>query len=49
MNSFKRSESSIEISFEDILKLDKITIKVGPEKKGLILKHVEYEVRSQVS
>jgi len=38
-----------EIDFEEILKLDKISVKVAPEKKGLILKHVEYEIRSQVS
>ena len=37
------------IQFEDLLSRDTIVVKVIPEKKGLILKHIEYEIRSQVS
>jgi hypothetical protein len=45
----KKDLKENKLSFVEILKLDKISIKVAPEKKGLILKHVEYEIRSQVS
>ena len=43
-----RNESD-RSEFDKLLDWDRITVKVAPEKKGLILKHIEYEIRSQVS
>ncbi|KAL8593278.1 hypothetical protein ACOMHN_009931 [Nucella lapillus] len=34
-------------SLSDLCSLDSVKVEIAPEKKGLILKHVEYEVTSQ--
>jgi len=44
----ERSPNALSYSYADLCDLDTVTVAVVPEKKGLILKHVEYEVSSQV-
>jgi len=44
----ERSPNALCYSFADLCDLDTVTVALVPEKKGLILKHVEYEVSSQV-
>ena len=38
----------LAFSYSDLCELDAVKVELVPEKKGLILKHVEYEVTSQV-
>jgi len=40
-------EEVSEYTYEDIVKIDSITVDTIPEKKGLFRKHVEYTVRSR--
>ena len=35
--------------FDELCDFDQVKVELVPEKKGLILKHVEYEVTSRVS
>ena len=39
----------LTMNFEDLKQLDTVGVELIPEKKGLFLKHVEYEVTSRVS
>ena len=43
-----KSPNVLGYSFNELCSLDSIKVELVPEKKGLILKHVEYEVTSQV-
>ena len=43
----ERTPNVLGFSFSDLCSLDSIKVELVPEKKGLILKHVEYEVTSQ--
>jgi len=43
-----RSPNALSYSYADLCDLDTVSVALVPEKKGLILKHVEYEVASQV-
>lgn len=36
-------------SFNDLYLLDTINLEIIPEKKGIIVKHIEYELTSLVS
>lgn len=38
-----------EFNYDLLVSKDRISIQVVPEKKGLILKHVEYDINSQVN
>ena len=44
----ERSPDALCYTYADLCDLDTVSVAVVPEKKGLILKHVEYEVTSQV-
>jgi len=44
----ERSPNALNYTYADLCDLDTVTVALIPEKKGLILKHVEYEVSSQV-
>jgi len=44
----ERSPNALSYSYADLCDLDTVTVALVPEKKGLILKHVEYEISSQV-
>lgn len=44
----QKSPNVLGYSYHELCKLDTIKVELVPEKKGLILKHVEYEVTSQV-
>lgn len=37
------------LTYHEVCALDTVQVSLVPEKKGLFLKHVEYEVTSQVS
>lgn len=37
------------LRYPDLVKIDTIQVDVVPEKKGIFLKHVEYQVSSKVS
>ena len=41
--------AKLDISYTDICKLDTIEVNLVPERKGIFLKHVEYQVTSKVS
>ncbi|XP_076443374.1 sorting nexin-8-like [Babylonia areolata] len=43
----ERNPNVLGFSFSDLFSLDTVQVELVPEKKGLILKHVEYEVTSQ--
>ncbi|KAK7112126.1 sorting nexin-8-like isoform X2 [Littorina saxatilis] len=43
----ERTPNVLGYSFSDLCELDNIKVELVPEKKGLILKHVEYEITSQ--
>ncbi|KAL5019326.1 hypothetical protein ScPMuIL_005048 [Solemya velum] len=43
----ERSPNLLGFSYQELCDLDTIKVELVPEKKGLILKHVEYEVTSQ--
>lgn len=45
----QKSPNVLGYSYHELCKLDTIKVELVPEKKGLILKHVEYEVTSQVN
>ena len=42
----ERTPNVLGFSFQELSSLDQIKLELVPEKKGLILKHVEYEVTS---
>lgn len=44
----ERTPNILGFNYSELCDLDLIKLEVIPEKKGLILKHVEYEVTSQV-
>lgn len=44
----QRSPNILGYSYSELCDLDTIKVELVPEKKGLILKHTEYEVTSQV-
>ncbi|KAL4240652.1 sorting nexin [Mactra antiquata] len=43
----EKSPNILGFSYDELVALDSIKVELLPEKKGLILKHVEYEVTSQ--
>ena len=43
------SPTKLNISYQEMCNFDSIQVSLVPEKKGIFLKHVEYEVSSQVS
>lgn len=45
----ERAPNLLSLNFTQLQKLDSVTVNLVPEKKGLLLKHVEYEVKSDVS
>ncbi len=45
----ERTPNVLGYTFDELNDLDVVKVELVPEKKGLILKHVEYEVTSQVS
>ena len=52
LSAKKRREKSPNIlgfTFRELCELDTVKVELLPEKKGLILKHVEYEITSQVN
>ena len=44
----EKTPNLLGLRFQELLELDTIKVELVPEKKGLILKHIEYEVTSQV-
>jgi sorting nexin-8 len=44
----ERNPTVLGYTYDEICAFDSIKVELVPEKKGLILKHVEYEVTSQV-
>ncbi|XP_071814459.1 sorting nexin-8-like isoform X2 [Apostichopus japonicus] len=42
----ERAPNLLSLNFTQLQKLDSVTVNLVPEKKGLLLKHVEYEVKS---
>ena len=44
----ERTPNVLGYSYDELNDLDSVKVELVPEKKGLILKHVEYEVTSQV-
>ena len=45
----ERSPNILNYNYKELVQLDSISVDLMPEKKGLLLKHVEYEVKSEVS
>lgn len=41
--------SKLNLTYTDICKLDTIEVNLVPERKGIFLKHVEYQVTSKVN
>lgn len=41
--------TTLNLTYSDICNLDTIEVNLVPEKKGIFLKHVEYQVTSKVS
>ena len=48
MRSTKSSPTTVSCTFEQINNFDSIEVSQLPEKKGIFLKHIEYEVTSKV-
>ena len=44
-----RTPNVLGYKFDELCEFDHVKVELIPEKKGLILKHVEYEVTSRVS
>ena len=44
----QRAPNILGFTYSELKSLDTIKVELVPEKKGLILKHVEYEVSSKV-
>lgn len=44
-----RTPNVLGYKFDELCEFDHVKVELVPEKKGLILKHVEYEVTSRVS
>ena len=44
----EKNPNVLSYTYKDLVAMDSITIDLVPEKKGLLLKHVEYEVKSEV-
>lgn len=40
--------SKLNLTYSDICKLDTIEVNLVPERKGIFLKHVEYQIISKV-
>lgn len=49
MQSVQESPLILSLTLAELLKKDTIKVELIPEKKGLFLKHVEYQVTSEVS
>ncbi len=45
----EKSPNVLGFTHQELCELDSIKVELMPEKKGLILRHVEYEVTSKVS
>ncbi|XP_022102446.1 sorting nexin-8-like isoform X2 [Acanthaster planci] len=43
----EKNPNVLSYTYKDLVALDSVTIDLVPEKKGLLLKHVEYEVKSE--
>ncbi|XP_033630679.1 sorting nexin-8-like isoform X1 [Asterias rubens] len=43
----EKNPNVLNFSYKDLVELDSISINLVPEKKGLLLKHVEYEIKSE--
>ena len=44
----KQSPMNLSMKYKEYCALDSIQVMVVPEKKGIFLKHVEYEITSKV-
>ena len=44
----EKNPNVLNFSYKDLVELDSVSINLVPEKKGLLLKHVEYEIKSEV-
>lgn len=44
----KKNPSVLGLTYEELVAMDTITLDLVPEKKGILLKHTEYSVHSQV-
>lgn len=44
----ERTPNVLCFDYKDLCEIDAIKLELVPEKKGIILKHVEYEVTSKV-
>ena len=44
----EKNPNVLNYTYKDLVTLDNVTISLVPEKKGLLLKHVEYEIKSEV-
>ena len=44
----EKSPNVLGYKYVELVDLDSVKVELVPEKKGLILKHVEYEITSQV-
>lgn len=49
MQSVQESPLILSVTLAELLKKDTVKVDLIPEKKGLFLKHVEYQVTSEVS
>uniref|UniRef100_A0A673J091 PX domain-containing protein n=1 Tax=Sinocyclocheilus rhinocerous TaxID=307959 RepID=A0A673J091_9TELE len=47
MQSVQESPLNLSLTLAELLKKDTIKVELIPEKKGLFLKHVEYQVTSE--
>ena len=44
-----RNPNVLGYTYQELLDFDSVKVELIPEKKGIIIKHVEYEVTSRVS
>lgn len=44
----KKNPAILGLKYEQLLALDAISVELVPEKKGILLKHNEYSIHSQV-
>lgn len=49
MQPVQENPLNLSLTLAELLKKDTIKVELIPEKKGLFLKHVEYQVTSDVS
>ena len=45
----ENNPTMLSFTFEELCAFDTVSIELMPEKRGILLKHVEYEVSSQVN